>query len=195
MAARTPDWQFRDRIDLVLADRALPGVDPTEYLPFRCDIVYLLDTGRKNIQHYEWEHEDNVEPVHIPSTSTTLVDGDVSSISNESEESTTVSYHYPNKFDASEKESRDRIAITIQSGPEVNNTDGVVFEGFVARFQIGEWTLMKGRSTESERQAMIQLFARVHNLAQEYREKGEAERVKDEEKRIAREEAEEAVVE
>ncbi|KAI4906504.1 hypothetical protein J4E90_010397 [Alternaria incomplexa] len=171
MAARTPDWQFGD-------------------------IIYLLDTGRKNIQHYDWENEENVEPVPIPSTSTTLVDGDVSSVSNESEESTTVSNPFPHLFDASEKACRNRIAITIQSGPEVNNTDDVRFDGFVARFQVGEWTLMKGRSTESERQAMVELFARVHSLAQKYREKDEEDRVKAEERRIAREkEAEEAVVE
>jgi len=159
------------------------------------DIIYLLDTGRKNIQHYDWENEDNVEPVPIPSTSTTLVDGDVSSVSNESEESTTVSNPFPD-FDASEKSCRDRIAITIQSGPEVNNTDDVRFDGFVARFQVGEWTLMKGRSTESKRQAMIELFARLHSMAEEYRAKDEADRVQAEERRIAREnEAGEAVVE
>ncbi|KAI4650324.1 uncharacterized protein J4E79_009593 [Alternaria viburni] len=160
------------------------------------DIIYLLDTGRKNIQHYDWENEDNIEPVPIPSTSTTLVDGDVSSVSNESEESTKVSNPFPYEFDASEKACRDRIAITIQSGPEVNNTDDVRFDGFVARFQVGDWTLMKGRSTESKRQAMIELFARVHSLAQKYREKDEEDRVKAEERRIAKEEeAEEAVVE
>ena len=104
---------------------------------------------------------------------------------------------FPDKFDASEKACRDRIAITIQSGPEVNNTDDVRFDGFVARFQVGEWTLMKGRSTESTRQAMVELFARVHSLAQKYREKDEEDRVKAEERRIAKEEeeAEEAVVE
>ena len=103
---------------------------------------------------------------------------------------------FPHKFEASEKACRDRIAITIQSGPEVNNTDDVRFDGFVARFQVGDWTLMKGRSTESERQAMIELFARLHSLAEEYREKDEADRVKTEERRIAEEEeAGEAVVE
>jgi len=107
-----------------------------------------------------------------------------------------VSNPFPHLFDASEKACRNRIAITIQSGPEVNNTDDVRFDGFVARFQVGEWTLMKGRSTESERQAMVELFARVHSLAQKYREKDEEDRVKAEERRIAREkEAEEAVVE
>ncbi|KAI4715124.1 hypothetical protein J4E89_000810 [Alternaria sp. Ai002NY15] len=196
MATRTPDWQFGNCIDDVLVDRNLPQFTHQEYTPWRDDIIYLLDTGRKNIQHYDWENEDNVEPVPIPSTSTTLVDGDVSSISNESEESTTVSNPFPD-FDASEKAYRDRIAITIQSGPEVNNTDDVRFDGFVARFQVGDWTLMKGRSTESKRQAMIKLFARVHSLAQKYREKDKEDLVKAEERRIAKEEeeAKEAVVE
>jgi len=107
-------------------------------------------------------------------------------------------YDFPTQFNASTIEGRDSIAISIkwELEPESWNPDVVRGQGYVARFLVGEWTLAKGQSVVSEREAMIALFDRVHVLAQKFREKDEADCAKDEEKRIAREEeAGEAVVE
>jgi hypothetical protein len=132
--------------------------------------------GRRNIQHYAWERENNLTPeMTSQPSSPTSADGGVSLLSNESEESTTVSHPFPIDFDASTEEGGDCIAVTIQHGPEMTNSGELDFEGHVARVLVGEWTLAKGRSKVGEREAVMELFARVHRLAEEWRRKdGEA---------------------
>lgn len=125
--------------------------------------------GRKHVQHYSWERRGNEEDVELHSGSTTLVDG---GDSNDSLDSMTRSYDFPDQFDASTREGRESIAINIRwESEEAWHPDAVRVEGHVARFLVGEWTPAKGQSDVSERDAIIAVFARVHMLAERYREK------------------------
>ena len=105
------------------------------------------------------------------------------------------SFDFPTQFNASTIEGQKSIAINIawELEPESWNPDVVRGEGYVARFLVGEWTMAKGQSDVSEREAMIALFDRVHMLAEEFREKDKEDRMSPEEKRLAREQAAEAV--
>jgi hypothetical protein len=60
----------------------------------------------------------------------------------------------------------------------MNKEEMVAFEGHVARFHVGDWVLMKGRSKASRKEAMEELFSRVHALADRCRAETEEERVR-----------------
>jgi hypothetical protein len=144
---------------------------------------------------YPWEREENVNPLPTLPGSPDPLNGGVEIPSSASVDSMVTSFPYPTDFDASDKETGDRVAVTIETGPELSNDDRVAFDGHVARFRVGEWTLAKGRSKESRKEAMGELFERVHMLAEKYRTEEEEVRKKDEERCVRREEAEEAAVE
>ncbi|KAI4665357.1 uncharacterized protein J4E78_002817 [Alternaria triticimaculans] len=196
------DPNFKNQVEYVITDKKLGVFTSTEYQPWCKDIIYLLDVGRKHLRHYTWEGTQNDKDAELHSGATTLVDG---GDSNDSLDSMKQSFDFPTQFNASTVEGQKSIAITIkwELEPESWIPGAVRWEGHVARFLVGDWTLAKGQSVVSEREAMIALFYRVHRLAESYREmdeekrkKDEAERAKDEERRIAREkEAGEAVVE
>ncbi|KAI4683942.1 uncharacterized protein J4E84_006782 [Alternaria hordeiaustralica] len=196
------DPNFKNQVEYVITDKKLGVFTSTEYQPWCKDIIYLLDVGRKHLRNYTWEGPQNDKDVELHSGATTLVDG---GDSNDSLDSMARSFDYPPGFDASTIEGQKSLSVNIawELEPESWIPGAVRWEGHVARFLVGEWTLAKGKSDVSEREAMIALFDRVHMLAERFREmdeekrkKDEAERAKNEEERIAREkEAGEAVVE
>ncbi|KAI4614491.1 hypothetical protein J4E83_007145 [Alternaria metachromatica] len=202
MDEKNYDPNFKNQVEYVITDKKLGVYSSTEYQPWCKDIIYLLDVGRKHLQHYPWEGPQNDEDAELHSGATTLVDG---GDSNDSLNSMAQSFDFPTQFNASTIEGQKSIAITVkwELKPESWIPGAVRWEGHVARFLVGEWTLAKGQSDVSEREAMMALFDRVHMLAESYREmdeekrkKDEAERAKDEEERVAREkEAGEGVVE
>jgi hypothetical protein len=192
-------FSLPQHLGFVMAAPGLPVLTPIEYQPFRGkkshtnvtapsdltqtdDIVYLLHKKNDNIRHYSWEHEPDGAPA--PALTLKSHSRDLSHESWHTEESyhsidsIERSYPYPIDFDAINKASGESIAITVKEGKESNKEEKVVFEGHVARFHVGDWGLMKGRSKASRKEAMEELFSRVHTLAERYRAEAEEERAR-----------------
>jgi hypothetical protein len=63
---------------------------------------------------------------------------------------------------------------------------------YVARFKIDEYTLVMGMASDSEEEAMSELFKHVHRLAGEYRQMEEEAGWTDEQGRVKEMDAEQA---
>ncbi|CAI9635707.1 unnamed protein product [Alternaria burnsii] len=150
------------------------------------DLVYLLDTKRKNIPFYPWKCDDKVEtaripstlpaPAHPPSSPTSLTSLDAYGISLPHNASTDATY--PADFDPSEEQNRDRIFVTMGQqdvGESFSDLEKEIFADMpwgydhVARLKVDEYTLVKGAAEDSEEEAMSELFRHVNLLANDYR--------------------------
>jgi hypothetical protein len=192
-------FSLPQHLEFVMAALGLPVLTPFEHQPF-CgkksytnvtaptdltrtnDIVYLLQKKKHNIRHYSWEHEPDEAPTPAPTLKSHSRDLSHESWHTEdsyhSIDSIEKSYPYPADFDATNKASGESIAITVKEGKEMNKEETVVFDGHVARFHVGDWVLIKGRSKGSRKEAMEVLFSRVHTLAERVRVEADEERLR-----------------
>lgn len=150
------------------------------------DLVYLLDTKRKNIPLYPWKCDDKVETAPTPSTSPapahppsspndyTFLDAYGIALPHNASKDTV----YPANFDPSEEQNHDRIFITMgkQDAGEFYSdiekempADIISVYDYVARLKVDEYTLVKGVAKDSEEEAMSELFRHVNLLANDYR--------------------------
>jgi hypothetical protein len=151
------------------------------------DLVYLLDTKRKNIPLYPWKCDDKVEtaptpstspaPAHPPSSPNDYKFLDAYGITLPHNASTDTIY--PANFDPSEKQNHDRIFITMGKqdvGESCSDIEKEIFADmtweydYVARLKVDQYTLVKGAAEDSEEEAISELFRHVNLLANDYRQ-------------------------
>ncbi|CAN9246093.1 unnamed protein product [Alternaria alternata] len=170
-----------------VTDYGLPVLALKDRQRFVDDLVYLLDTKRKNIPLYPWKCDDKVEtaptpstspaPAHPPSSPNDYKFLDAYGIALPRNASTDAIY--PANFDPSDEQNRDRIFITMEKqdvpGPfsDIENemfADMTWGYDYVARLKVDEYTLVKGVAEDSEEEAMSELFRQVNLLANDYRQ-------------------------
>ncbi|CAN9278391.1 unnamed protein product [Alternaria sp. RS040] len=170
-----------------LTDYGLPVLALKDRQRFVDDLVYLLDTKRKNIPLYPWKCDDKVKtaptsstspaPAHPPSSPNDYKILDAYGIALPHNASTDAIY--PANFDPSAEQNHDRIFITMGKQDVDNpfsNIENEIFADmtwgydYVARLKVDGYTLVKGVAGDSEEEAMSELFRHVNLLANDYRQ-------------------------
>jgi hypothetical protein len=132
--------------------------------------MYLLDVGREQISAYPWALE--VSDTALPAEADLLAS--VASLKEsrssrkedaERQIQQDSNKPYPKGFDASKKESVDRIAIKIQPQLWEKNNGEVKISRYDAWFQVDNLLLQKVSSRESSKDAMRKLFQAIKHLA------------------------------
>ncbi|KAB2109297.1 hypothetical protein AG0111_0g2640 [Alternaria gaisen] len=173
MDERKDNILIQDRLDYICKADNLPIFTPEDHQIYRSfcrDIIYLFDVGREQISAYPWALEVSDTPLPAEADLLASVASPKESRSSRKEDAERQTQQdpdkpYPKGFDASKKESVDRIAIKIQPQLWEKNNGEIKILRYDGWFQVDDLLLQKVSSTESPKDAMRKLFQAIKHLA------------------------------